>query len=135
MKTGKMSAMKWIIGLAMGAFLIYMGFRLWTKLAAGQPVSTGDLVSILVALTSLAQFATWGFDSKAQRDEMGQLISAKSAKLSYYLLVIALFLLWIVDRIVFLRKEDLGNATLFFALCLSLVLHPIVEFFHARRYK
>lgn len=135
MKSGQKSAYKWIIGLVIGAFLIYMAVRTWMKYSSGEPVTTSDLISIPILLMSFMQLVTWGLDSKAQRDEMGQQISLKSAMISYYLLVIALFLLWIADRIVFVRKDDLGNMTLFFALCLSLVLHPIVEFFHARRYK
>ncbi|MFE5322566.1 hypothetical protein ACFQ88_28190 [Paenibacillus sp. NPDC056579] len=135
MKTAQLTRWKWILGVVIGAFLIYMGIRTWTKYSTGEPVTTSDLISIPILLMALMQLITWGLDSKAQRDEMGRQISAKSANISYYMMVVALFLLWIVDRIVFVRKDDLGNVTLFFALCLSLVLQPVVEFFLARRYK
>ncbi|ULL13265.1 hypothetical protein DVH26_01480 [Paenibacillus sp. H1-7] len=135
MKTAQLTRWKWILGVVIGAFLIYMGIRTWTKYSTGEPVTTSDLISIPILLMALMQLITWGLDSKAQRDEMGRQISAKSANISYYMMVVALFLLWIVDRIVFVRKDDLGNVTLFIALCLSLVLQPIVEFFLARRYK
>ena len=48
--------------------------------------------------------------------------------ISYYILIICMFLIWIIDRIVFDRSNDYGNITLFFTLCFTMILYPLVGF-------
>lgn len=95
---------------------------------------TGVMVIVLLVMSWL-QFLTWGSDTKVQKDELGEKIAMISARLSYYTLTGILFLLWIIDRIVFVRRNEFGNETLFAALCLSIVLFPVIQFFTARKYR
>lgn len=98
-------------------------------------IGTSSVTSVVIALAVCLQFLTWGTDRKAQQDEMGKIIAAKSAKISYHILTLALFLFWIADRIVFVRRDDFGNLSLFLALCFCLVLYPVVQLFYVRRFK
>ncbi|KPV58993.1 hypothetical protein QJ48_13695 [Paenibacillus sp. A3] len=98
-------------------------------------IGTSSVTSVVVALAICLQFLTWGTDRKAQQDEMGKIIAAKSAKISYHILTVALFAFWIADRIVFVRKDDFGNLSLFLTLCFCLVLYPVVQLFYVRRFK
>ncbi|MGG0479131.1 hypothetical protein ABE039_14080 [Priestia megaterium] len=98
-------------------------------------IGVTGVIGIVVVLTSIFQFATWGFDRKVQKDEMGKKVATISAKTSYHILTISLFVLWVADRIIFVRRNDFGNISLFAAICLSLVIFPIVQFFSARQYK
>lgn len=95
---------------------------------------TGVMVIVLLVMSWL-QFLTWGSDTKVQKDELGEKIAMISARLSYFILTGSLFLLWIVDRIVFIRRNEFGNETLFAALCLAIVLFPVTQFFTARKYR
>jgi len=101
----------------------------------GLNLETGGVLGIVVLLIAWIQFITWGVDKKAQKDEMGKKITTISAKTSYHILNISLFILWMVDHIVFARKNDFGNISLFAAVCLSMTIFPIVQFITARRYK
>ncbi|WP_051330792.1 hypothetical protein [Aneurinibacillus terranovensis] len=133
--TQKRLGSKFYISLGLGIVLLYMVGSAIMNVISGKPVTTSDLISIATLLMFFMRFITWGMDRKAEMDEMGRRINYQSAKISYFLLIVILFILWIMDRLVFVRKDDLGNMTLFFALCISLVLLPTVEFFLSRRYK
>ncbi|MFP7487886.1 hypothetical protein SFC65_27440 [Priestia filamentosa] len=98
-------------------------------------LNVSSVVGFILILIAWFQFTTWGSDKKVQKDEMGKKVAAISAQTSYYVLTALLFLLWIADRIVFVRKNDFGNVSLFVALCCSLVIFPIIQFFSARRYR
>jgi magnesium-transporting ATPase (P-type) len=106
-----------------------------TDFKNGYSIGVTGVIGIVVVLTSIFQFATWGFDRKVQKDEMGKKVATISAKTSYHILTISLFVLWVADRIIFVRRNDFGNISLFAAICLSLVIFPIVQFFSARQYK
>ncbi|MGK3722531.1 hypothetical protein ACSLFS_26030 [Priestia megaterium] len=121
-----------VVLLSFAFFLVTMYI---TDFKNGYSIGVTGVIGIVVVLTSLFQFATWGFDREVQKDEMGKKVATISAKTSYHILTISLFILWIVDRIIFIRKNDFGNISLFAAICLSLVIFPIVQFFSAKRYK
>ncbi|KPC69310.1 hypothetical protein [Laceyella sacchari] len=101
----------------------------------GEPFDQGDVMTLVMLFVLALHLFTWGTDFKMANDEMGKQITHHSATISYHISVLGLFVFWIVDRIVFLRKGDFGNISLFAALCFVLVLHPLVQFFVARRYR
>lgn len=119
-----------IISLIFILFTVYI-----TDFKNGPSLGLSGVIGIVAVLTILFQFATWGFDRKVQKDEMGKKVATISAKTSYHILTISLFVLWVADRIIFVRRNDFGNISLFAAICLSLVIFPVVQFFSARRYK
>ncbi|MFJ8071489.1 hypothetical protein ACIQZD_21475 [Peribacillus sp. NPDC096447] len=68
-------------------------------------------------LTTIFQLATWGFGRKVQKDQwVRKLPQQVQNKLSY--LNNFLFVLWILDRIIFLEKKMI--------LEIYLYLHPFV---------
>ncbi|MBE2978646.1 hypothetical protein [Priestia megaterium] len=119
-----------LLSCAFVLFTIYI-----TDFKDGVRLGVTGVIAIVGVITTLCQLATWGFDRKVQKDEMGKKIATMSAKRSYHILTISLFVLWILDRIIFLRKNDFGNISLFAAFCLALVIFPIVQFFSSRRYR
>ncbi|MEH7589488.1 hypothetical protein V7247_22260 [Priestia megaterium] len=119
-----------LLSCAFVVFTIYI-----TDFKDGVRLGVTGVIAIVGVITTLCQLATWGFDRKVQKDEMGKKIATMSAKRSYHILTISLFVLWILDRIIFLRKNDFGNISLFAAFCLALVIFPIVQFFSSRRYR
>ncbi|MBX9993590.1 MULTISPECIES: hypothetical protein [Priestia] len=121
-----------VVLLSFAFFLITMYI---TDFKNGYSIGVTGVIGIVVVLTSIFQFATWGLDRKVQKDEMGKKVATISAKTSYHILTISLFVLWVADRIIFVRRNDFGNISLFAAICLSLVIFPIVQFFSARQYK
>lgn len=119
-----------LLSCAFALYTIYI-----TDFKDGVRLGVTGVIAIVLVITTLCQLATWGFDRQIQKDEMGKKIATMSAKRSYHILTIGLFILWILDRIIFVRKNDFGNISLFAALCLALVIFPIVQFFSARRYR
>lgn len=124
-----------VVVIVMGLFLLYIAGKTIFDYINGEPPSLSDLISIPILIMSIMQVKTWGFDQKAQKDEMGQMITNTSAKISYFILIVFLFLFYIADRIIFMRKDELGNLSLLVALFFALALLPIVEFIVAKRYR
>ena len=98
-------------------------------------LNVSSIMGTILLLVAWFNFITWGSDKKFQKDEMGRKVATMSAKTSYYILTVGLFILWFIDRIIFVRKNDFGNVSLFAAMCFSLVILPVVQFFSVRRYR
>ncbi|KYG30793.1 hypothetical protein ACU3L3_14130 [Priestia endophytica] len=122
-------------GIILAMLSLFLLTMYTTDFITGTKLNVNHVIGMVLVVVAWFQFITWGSDKKVQKDEMGKKIATNSAKVSYYILTISLFLLWILDRMVFLRKNDFGNISLFAALCLALVVFPVVQFFSARRYK
>ncbi|MFC7439734.1 hypothetical protein [Laceyella putida] len=122
-------------GMVLGLIsLVLIGLKVTDHLS-GDPFEIADIMIFVLLFVAWMQLFTWGIDLKMQKDEMGKQIAYRSATISYNVAAIGLFVLWIIDRIVFMRKEDFGNVSLFAALCFVLVLNPLVQFFVARKYR
>ncbi|MBJ7570323.1 hypothetical protein JG789_03715 [Bacillus halotolerans] len=80
------------------------------------------LISLLVAW---GQFFTWRTRNEVKKDEMGKQILKKSAQLSYNIVIITLFILWIID---FFFINNGKNYTLFIALCIAYITYPLIQF-------
>ncbi|WP_454844765.1 hypothetical protein [Priestia megaterium] len=91
-----------VVLLSFAFFLITMYI---TDFKNGYSIGVTGVIGIVVVLTSIFQFATWGFDRKVQKDEMGKKVATISAKTSYHILTISLFVLWVADRIIFVRRN------------------------------
>ncbi|MDU9694070.1 hypothetical protein O0Q50_23080 [Priestia aryabhattai] len=101
----------------------------------GLKIESSGVLGIVVLVMGWAQFITWGNNKKAQKDELGKKITTVSAKTSYHILNISLFILWMADYTVFDRENDFGNISLFVAVCLSMLVFPIVQLISARKYR
>lgn len=80
------------------------------------------LISLLVAW---GQFFTWRTRNEVKKDEMGKQILKKSAQVSYNIVIITLFILWIID---FFFINNGKNYTLFMALCIAYITYPLIQF-------
>jgi hypothetical protein len=124
---------KFIIILLGAVSLFILGDYVVEFIEKGR-VSFSAVTVLLLLFFGWMEIFTWGHDKQAAKDEMGKQIAMKSAKISYYLVISGLFLLWIIDRIVFVRSNEFGNISLLIGLCLALMIHPIVQFFLTRKY-
>ncbi|MED4253386.1 hypothetical protein P4689_12340 [Priestia megaterium] len=108
-----------VVLLSFAFFLITMYI---TDFKNGYSIGVTGVIGIVVVLTSIFQFATWGFDRKVQKDEMGKKVATISAKTSYHILTISLFVLWVADRIIFVRRNDLNCSFSFSTTCFQSLL-------------
>lgn len=126
---------KLISGIFLFSVTLFLVSMYITDYMNGFEIRITDVVVFVLLLSSWFQFFTWGSDTKVQKDELGKNISNTSAKLSYFILTGSLFILWVIDRITFVRKNEFGNVSLFIALCLAITIFPIIQFFVSRKYK
>jgi|SRR5699024_1274053 len=111
--------------------LFFLGLYVVDFLNDSEGQTTDMLIWVVIILTFFNS-ATWGNDSKAQKDEMGQQIKNKSGKISYYILTVFLFVLWFVyGRI---NESDLGSIFLLSAFCIGVIMFPIIQFIVSRRF-
>ncbi|MEN8698127.1 MULTISPECIES: hypothetical protein [Bacillus] len=94
-------------------------------------IGSAELLVIIALMTGWVQFMTWGARKEVQKDEMGRQIIKNSARISYYVVIAALLLLWIIDFFLVSRGE---NYTLFIALCIAYITYPIIQYVLVKRY-
>lgn len=123
------------VGVVLGLMLLYFGGTTIYDAVSDQDVSMNQLMASLLSLVFFLQNLTWGHDRAARADELGRLIESRSAKISYYIIAIGLFLLWIADRIIYVRRDTFGNVSLLVALCFVMTIYPLVTLVVARRYR
>ena len=80
------------------------------------------------------QLFTWRNDETAKKDEMGRQIVYRSSVISYRLLTVILFILWVADRYLYNRTNDFGNEFLFIAVCFAMLLQPILQMIASKKY-
>ncbi|MED4285134.1 hypothetical protein P4679_24750 [Priestia megaterium] len=119
----------------LGIVTLFAASMYITDYMNGLNLGTNGVLGIVVLLIAWTQYITWGNNKKAQKDELGKKITTVSTKTSYHILNVSLFVLWMVDYTVFKRTNDFGNVSLFVAVCLSLIVFPIVQLISARKYK
>ena len=132
----KKEQLNYLLGLGLLGIITLFAVSMYiTDYMNGFSTGTSGIIGGVVLFIAWIQFITWGTDKRAQKDELGKKITNISGKISYHILTISLFIMWVIDRIIFVRKNDFGNVSLFAALCLSMIIFPIVQFIAARRYK
>jgi hypothetical protein len=94
-------------------------------------IGSAELLVIIALLIGWVQFITWGTRKEVQKDEMGRQIIKDSARVSYYVVLTALLLLWIID---FFLVSKGNNYTLFIALCIAYITYPIIQYVLVKRF-
>ncbi|MCA1041980.1 hypothetical protein LCM00_21000 [Bacillus infantis] len=94
-------------------------------------IGSAELLVIIALMTGWVQFITWGARKEVQKDEMGRQIIKDSARVSYYVVLAALLLLWIIDFFLVSKGE---NYTLFIALCIAYITYPVIQYVLVKRY-
>lgn len=107
----------------------------WTDVQTGNFLSKGNLLMLVILLGGGLQLFTWRNDERAKKDEMGKHIAYRSSLLSYRILVVALFALWLIDRYLYNRTNEFGNEMLFTGFCISLIILPAYQFILSKRYR
>mgnify|MGYP000891216124 CR=1 FL=1 len=129
MKTRKIGAI--IIGTAT---LIVIGYSI-VKIINGKDFGFNEITTISILLMMFFSAITWG-DKKEKDgifidDELGQRITEKSSKISYFILLVVLLIAVAADQIV----NGTNNIFLLAALGLGMIILPLVEYLVAKKYQ
>jgi len=117
---------KELIGLiALIGITLYFGGTLISYFKTGDTFGIVEYLLIAGLLVAWIELITWGSRKEVKRDEMGKEILKSSHQLSYRILFVALFILWMIDYLVLNNRE---NYLFFIALCLAYLTNPVVQF-------
>ncbi len=119
-----------ISGIAVLAIVCYNLF----KYVQGQQLGFSDLISIPIVLMFFFNTISWN-SAEDQRDELGQFITFKSAKISYFVLMLIILLIFLFVEVPFYSNQPIKNMPLFLVLCASTVILPAVEYIVCRRFR
>lgn len=112
------------------AALVVIGYTIY-QLLTGKTVGFNEIIAISLALMMFFSVVTWGNrkekDGIYQDEELGQKITEKSSKISYFILLAAVA----VDQLV----NGTINIFLLASLGLGIILLPIVEYMVAKKYQ
>ncbi|RAN84854.1 hypothetical protein [Bacillus sp. SRB_331] len=90
-------------------------------------------------ISSIVNQVTWGDAdavSKESQDELGKHISYLSYKIGYFVLIIVMFITLVIgEGKTIWSLDNVQNSALYLALCASLVIVPITEFFVSKKFK
>lgn len=124
-----------IITLSLIAILVHGTYKYITE----GSILGGTIFAASLILSNLINHITWGNPngvSEESQDEMGQQITYKSFKISYFVLMCVMFLILIFSEgFSSLLLDEIKNLPLFIALCSSFFIYPIVELIAAKQYK
>ncbi|GIN60241.1 hypothetical protein J27TS8_02340 [Robertmurraya siralis] len=129
MKTRKIGAV--VIGTAI---LIVIGYTIF-NIITGKAVGFQEVIVIGTLLMMFLSTITWG--NKEEKDgilieeELGQRITEKSSKISYFILLFLILIAVAADEIV----NGTINVFLLAILGLAMILLPLVEFFVAKKFQ
>jgi len=130
----KRTTRQWGAAILGAAAAIIVGFTIY-KWIVGDTVGFNEIMSCAIVLTSLLSAITWGSreegDGPAQDDELGQHITHKSAKISYFVILVLLLLALVADKWIFGRE----NMTLLLVFALSMIVLPLTEWIVSKQYR
>ncbi|MCM3740306.1 DUF2178 domain-containing protein [Oceanobacillus luteolus] len=116
------------------AALIVIGYSI-VKIINGGDFGFNEITTISILLAMFFSAITWGDkeenDGVFVGDELGQKITEKSSKISYYILLVVLLIAVDADQIV----NETNNIFLLAALGLGMIILPLVEFLVAKKYQ
>jgi peptidoglycan/LPS O-acetylase OafA/YrhL len=114
--------------------LSFIGFVIY-KVIVGKEVGFNEIYPIGVLLMMFFSAITWGSkqekDGILEEEELGRKITEKSAKISYFILLLVIFVAVCTDQLV----NGTTNMFLLGVLGIAMVILPFVEFLVARKYR
>lgn len=129
MRTRKLGAI--IIGAATVIVIVFSIF----KIIAGKEVGFNEVIVIGTLLMVFFSAITWGNkeekDGILQEEELGQRITEKSSKISYFILLFFILVAVAADKLI----NGSINVFLLGILGLAMVILPFVEFLVAKKYQ
>lgn len=116
------------------AALIVIGYTIY-KIIVGKDVGFNDVFTIGGLLMVFFSTITWGTEEEKdgilQKEELGQRITEKSSKVSYFLLTFFIFGAVVADKFI----NETINIFLLLLLGLSMILLPFIEFLIVKKYQ
>ncbi|MBM7714071.1 hypothetical protein MHB50_01700 [Siminovitchia sp. FSL H7-0308] len=129
MSTKKIGAL--IIGTAT---LIVIAFTIY-KISTGKAIGFNEIITISILLMMFFSAITWGNkeekDGILQEEELGQRITEKSSKISYFILLFIILAAVTADHLV----NGTNNIFLLAVLGFAMIILPLVEFLVAKQYQ
>ena len=114
--------------------IIMIGFTIY-KVIVGEVIGFNEIVMISIVMMVYFSAFTWGTKDKKdgilQEEELGQRITEKSAKISYYVLIIFILVAVTVDWFV----NETNNIFLLLILGIGMITLPFVEYLVAKKYQ
>ncbi|WP_062047271.1 hypothetical protein [Bacillus sp. JCM 19034] len=115
------------------ATLIVIGFTI-LKVITGEEVGFNEVVAIGSLLMIFFSAITWGNkedkDGILLEEELGQRITEKSSKISYYVLLIFILLAVVFDK----NINGTHNVFLLAILVLAMIILPFVQYLFTKKY-
>ncbi|MFD2639557.1 hypothetical protein [Piscibacillus salipiscarius] len=128
-----MKKLKLVGAILLGIIVIvFLGLYI-TDFINDEEGQMADIIMWVLIVLVFFQFATWGSDRQTEKDEMGKQIKDKSGRISYYILTVLLLAFWFIENIVNGSLSSLGNVLILTALCLAVIIYPIVQYIFARK--
>lgn len=116
------------------ATLLVIGYAI-VKLIYGKEVGFDEVITIGVLWMMLCSALTWGNkrekDGILQEEELGQKITEKSSKISYFILLFLILVAVAADKLI----NGTINVFLLAVLGLAMIVLPSVEFIVAKKYQ
>ena len=116
------------------ATIIVISYSIF-KVMIGKEFGFNEIMTIAILLMMFFSAITWGNkeenDGVYQKDELGQRITEKSSKISYFILIGLILIAVFIDELV----NGTVNMFLLIILGLSMVILPLVEFITAKKYQ
>ncbi|MFD0770118.1 hypothetical protein ACFQZ1_15175 [Bacillus sp. CGMCC 1.60114] len=129
MRTRKIGSI--IFGISI---LIVIGFTIY-KIIVGKDVGFNEVITISCLVMMFFSSITWGTkeekDGILQEEELGQRITEKSSKVSYFILTFFILGAVVADKFI----NGTTNIFLLLLLGLSMITLPFIEFLVAKRYQ
>lgn len=124
----------WVAIITFLAFLVIVGYSVYKWIRFGMIDGSGILFSFLL-FSYLINWINWGdHEGGGEKDEMDRHIELKSAKISYYvLMVLAALVLFLSEGVTNLKNIE--NYPLLIVVGLTFVTLPVTEFFYAKKFK
>lgn len=130
---------KWIKYILWICIFVLIGNILFTYLNV-RTIDSYALFALSIFVASLLELHTFGkmsyFDSNSgeHKDELEEHIVKVSSKISYFVLMVVVFIIWAVSEY---RngEEDMTNVPLMLVFCATIITLPFVQFFVSRRYR
>ena len=117
-----------VIAISVTGFTIYKG-------SIGETVGFNEIFIISTLVMTFLSAITWGTkkekDGILQEEELGQRIREKSAKISYYVLIVVILGAVFTDKLI----NETINVFLLLILGIAMILLPFVEHLVARKYQ
>ncbi|TYP73272.1 hypothetical protein [Paenibacillus methanolicus] len=133
MSTAKMNWRQLLVYIVGGLFFLLfcqMSYRWLQRDTLGV---VDDFIRLAIPLGVVMSALTWGPQHQgfSPDDELGKMIQLKSARISYYALLIALVIVLVVKK--YVNGQD--NVPISLILCFGLAVYPVAEFLISRRYR